>query len=99
VARRIHLSNNSPNERSPGGGKGDNEETSKGNEDLAHHRGSHWIVGIQGEGAGETVDHEADEHPQSTVDQSRATTNVLYDPEATEGSSNVNRAQDDGRNV
>lgn len=99
VAGWVQLSNDGPDERSPGGGKGADEEAGEDDQDFSLDGGAGWIIEGKTERADEGVDEEAHEHPCGSTHESLATTAVLDNPQSTNSSDNVDGSKDDGGNV
>ena len=90
VAGWVDFGDDGPDEGTPGGGEGDDEEAGEDNKDVAG-----GFVAVEGEMAHEGVDHEADEGPEGADDQCPAAGALLHDVKAAEGAADVDGAEDD----
>lgn len=97
VLEGVHLTTDSPDDRTPGGSEADDEEAGEDN-----HDNTSWVVGwviVQDLMTDRGPNQEADKHPGTTVHQTLATAIVLHDVETGEGHTEVDSAEDDGGNV
>lgn len=95
VLGRVELGNDGPDEGTPGGGKGDDEEAGEDDEDVTRGLVGYWINEVADKG----VDHEADEGPSGTDHKSLAATTLGNNPETTESAEDVDRVENDLGNV
>jgi hypothetical protein len=97
VLEGVHLTTDSPDNRTPGGGESDNEEAGEHN----HNNTSGVVgrVGVQDLVADRGPDQEADEHPSGTVHQTLAATVVLDNVKTGKGHTEVDSTEDDGGDV
>lgn len=97
VLEGIHLTTDGPDDGTPGGGETNNEEASEDNHGDTGGVGSR--VGVDDLVTNGGPDHEADEHPASTVHQTLAAAEVFDDVETRESHTEVDSTQNDGGNV
>ena len=97
VLEGVHFTTDSPDNRTPGGGEADNEEAGEDN----HNNTGGVVRGVtvQDLVTDSGPDHEADEHPSSTVHQTLAATVVLDNVETGKGHTEVDGTEDDGGDV
>lgn len=97
VLEGVHLTTDSPDNRTPGGSEADNEEAGENNHsNTGRVRGG---VGVQDLVADGGPDHEADEHPSGTVHQTLAATIVFDDVQTGQGHTEVDGTENDGGDV
>ena len=99
VAGRVQLSDDGPDEGSPGGGERGNEQAGEDNHDVSGSGRALGKVLVEGVVTDEGVDEEAHGHPGSTDHHSLSTADVLDDPETEDGSDDVDGSEDDGGDV
>lgn len=99
VAGWVQLSDNSPDERTPGGGEGNNEQAGENDEDVAGLWGGGWVLLVKHEVANEGVDHEANERPGSTSHESLSATALGDNVETSERAADVDGTKNDLGNV
>lgn len=94
VAGWVEFTDNSPDDRSPGGCEADNEEAGK-HDQCSTSLGSGRRVGLVERVVSDgSENHEADEHPDGTTNQRLATTIVLDNVETDDGNTKVDASQD-----
>lgn len=79
----VQLSNLGPNHRTPGGGECENEEAGEADHESAGGLLSFWVWELKL--SDESEDHETDEHPESTNNQSTSTVHALDNPNTKDG--------------
>lgn len=102
VASWVKLTNDSPDERSPGGRETDDEQASENDHDVTGGRGgdgSSVLIGVGNVVTDEGVDEQTQEHPRGTTHHCHATTDVLDDPETTDGGDDVDGTENNGGDV
>jgi hypothetical protein len=86
---------NGPDHRPPSHSIGGDKEASDDDHSLAGSGGVFGVLDVEHEVADGGEDHEANEHKAGTEDQGLATTEVLDDVQATEGSTEVDCTEND----
>lgn len=99
VPSGIQFSDDGPDERSPGCGKGGNEEAGKDDHDISGLGCRRRVRVVELVVPDKGVDEEADKHPNGAEDQGFAATDVLNNPEADDGRCDVDGAKNDGSDV
>lgn len=97
VLEGVHLTTDSPDNRTPGGSEADNEEAGEDNHgNTGRVRGGVVVQDLVTDGG---PDHEADKHPSGTVHQTLAATVVLDDVQTRKGHTKVDSTENDGGDV
>ncbi len=99
IAGRVELTDDGPNERSPGSGESGDEDAGEDDENFTWDGSRLWVGEGQAEGADKRVDKEAYEHYSGTPHKGLAATDVLHDPETNDSCADINRAEDNGGDV
>lgn len=82
--RRIHLGDDSPDKRTPGGSKGNNGQAREGNENGTGGGGVERVGAVKSEVSNEGVDEEAHHHPGGADHQGLSATALLNNVETAE---------------
>jgi hypothetical protein len=95
VLRRVHLGDDSPDKRTPGGSKGNDGQAREGNKNGTSGGGVEGVLTVESEVTDKGVDEEAHHHPSSTNHQRDTATTLLDDIETSKGACAVDRAEDE----
>lgn len=95
VLRGVHLSDDGPDKRTPGGSEGDNGQAGEGNEDGTGSGGVERVLTVESKVTDEGVDEEAHHHPSSSNHERLSTATLLDNVETTEGTETVDRAENE----
>jgi hypothetical protein len=90
VLGRVHLSDDSPDKRTPGGSKGSDSQAREGNKDGTSSGSGERVLSVKSEVSNKGVDEEAHHHPGGTDHQGLSATALLDDIETAECASAVN---------
>jgi hypothetical protein len=90
VLGRVHLGDDSPDKRTPGGSKGSDSQAREGDKDGTSSGSGERILSVKSEVTDEGVDEEAHHHPGGTNHQGLSATALLDDIETAECASAVN---------
>jgi hypothetical protein len=99
VASWVKFTNNGPDERSPSGGEGGDEQAGEDNHDVSGLGGAQGVDVVQHVVSNESVDEETHEHPGGSTHHSLAAADVLNDPETEDSGDDVDGTQNDGSDV
>jgi hypothetical protein len=95
VLRGVHLSDDGPDKRTPGGSEGDNSQAGEGNEDGTGSGGVERVLTVESKVTDEGVDEETHHHPSGSNHEGLSAATLLDNVETTEGTETVDRAENE----
>ncbi|KAI6771614.1 hypothetical protein HG531_009239 [Fusarium graminearum] len=99
VLGRVHLGDDSPDKRTPGGSESDNGQAGEGNKDGTSGGSVERVGAVKSEVTNKGVDKEAHHHPGGTNHQRDTATTLLNDVETAKGVLETGGSKDSGTEV